>query len=335
MTLENAIYMVFEGTSVKDRKKVSQMSDFEKAGLLGSSVQQLYDSLLDKSRSKLDEIDTCKGDITKFHGYDNMVACLDSVSDMIKNTRGVNDLKELNIVKQAINNIVRQTEAFTTSYKLERDFGQVIFRMLVAACVESTSIIIASVIEFLKDSQSQTIAIVRNPDTKDYLPIMQLEKFNTTISTGEFTKVMNAVNSTNKEKLVGGVVAIPFVIVGAVVGIVILLRELAFYYYYSRMKVSQFCDHQKDFLEYNIAALESDRTIDAAKKKEIIRKQKDVIKKLEKASDKIKVNHKMTAVQARDQIRKEKETYTLDTATTKTASNTLSAASASGGFRIL
>ena len=93
--------------------------------------------------------------------------------------------------------------------------------------------------------------------------------------------------------------------------IVPLLRSVIYYFYYSRMKVTTFLDQQSTFLELNKANIES-MTVDAKTKKEVMKKQSEMIKKFQTLADKIRVNDKLSTNKATNVMKDENKKWTLD-----------------------
>lgn len=300
-------------SNFRERQFIREMSEYEKKNMSTNLVSKLYDSLLNKAHAKFDSIDDSKGDITKYIGYKTMMETMDALKKFILSSRGVTLPKEWETIYTAINNIERQKTEFTVSYKLNRQLGKLLYCTMVAAAVESITLLLVSSIEFVKNPTMGQVVIATKMTETGYFPIQKLEEFNMSIGNGEFSKVMKTINTTDKNQIVGEAVMIPFAIVGGIVALVVILRELVFYFYYGRMKLADFLDYQKTFLEYNVSALEADRTLDNSKKGNIIKKQKKIIEKLDKWADKIRVNHKMSAIEAKDALAKEKKEYSLDT----------------------
>ena len=77
------------------------------------------------------------------------------------------------------------------------------------------------------------------------------------------------------------------------------------------MVISEYIQHQIMFLEINKVNVESS-SLPAREKNVIIKKQAEYAKKLEKISDKIKVNSTMAGNQANKTVKSENKEWTLD-----------------------
>ena len=99
--------------------------------------------------------------------------------------------------------------------------------------------------------------------------------------------------------------------VAAAMAIIPMLRTIIYYFYYSRMKVSNFLEQQIQFRQLNEANINS--TIDdPSKRKEILDNQKKLIARFEDISDKIKINDKITTNKVNGEIKNENKKWTLD-----------------------
>ena len=92
--------------------------------------------------------------------------------------------------------------------------------------------------------------------------------------------------------------------------IVPLLRELTYYFYFSRMKTSDFLRHQAELLEINKDAVKGSN-LPAAKKKEVLRKQAQAAKRMTDFADRIAVDSRGTEKMVKNQIEQENKTINI------------------------
>ena len=96
-------------------------------------------------------------------------------------------------------------------------------------------------------------------------------------------------------------------IAGVILGTIILiklLRDVIFYFYYARTKVSEYCDLQAGMLYMNAMNVENNLTRDEGQRKKIASRQKKVADFLSKAADKIKVKDRSAENSARSDSKK-------------------------------
>ena len=76
------------------------------------------------------------------------------------------------------------------------------------------------------------------------------------------------------------------------------------------MQISEFLQQQKDMLEMNKFSVEAS-SMEAQKRNKILNKQKSVIDRLEKVSDKIKVNQQIANKSAENKIKDENKNWNI------------------------
>lgn len=112
--------------------------------------------------------------------------------------------------------------------------------------------------------------------------------------------------------------SIPFLLpaTGIIVGLIFLIgfiRELIYFWYYSRTKVSDYLDAQSALLVMNAYNVDNNLTRDEGERKVIADKQNKVAKFFKSLADKIKVKDRTAEVKANKDIEKEdNEKITLD-----------------------
>ena len=81
------------------------------------------------------------------------------------------------------------------------------------------------------------------------------------------------------------------------------IRELIFFFYYSRAKASEYFDQQATLLTMNAYNIENNLTKTDKNKKEIARKQKAIAEKFKNMSNKLKVETKTSEAKASKEIK--------------------------------
>jgi hypothetical protein len=301
--------LVENAMTYNDRNKIYSLMEAEVNNVNNTMIANLYKSAIEKSHVDFEDIPQSKGDITKYSGYKSMMDSLTLLKEIMgKSAVRVDDVQ---IVETAISNITAYREQFEKGFKLEKDFILLQYNVLVSACVESVSLIISSYLDFIKRPDRIEFNIINNNKQIGSLCLQNLNEFNYSVKSGEFPKVINAVINSGKESFIGvDDLVIPAVIIGGVALLVPIIRELIFYFYYSRMKLSDYLELQASFLELNKNNIESS-SLAANKKNSILKKQEDLIKKLYAIADKIKVNHIMTQNKSIDEMNKQNKGWTI------------------------
>lgn len=303
LLLENA-------TSFREKAEIHALTENEVKQINNSMITNLYKSAMDKGYINYDEIPDSKGDITKFSGYDNLLGSLNLLKEL--SAKSKIKVKEIDTVETSIMNIRTYKNQFERAFALNHGFIVMQYNSLVYACLESTSQLISSYVDFVKRVDRTEFVMVRGKGNAGNLCIKNLEQFNDSVKKGEFNKVLQHLLQSNKENFIGSTTVSGVVAIGLITAsIVPIMRELVYYFYHSRMVVSEYLNHQAMFLEMNKVNIESSN-LPAKERNMIIKKQAEYIKNLNKISEKIKVNGVITNKTANEELRKENKEWTLD-----------------------
>ena len=96
------------------------------------------------------------------------------------------------------------------------------------------------------------------------------------------------VSSIMSNSWAGPVIAIA----GVILMIIPILKELVFYFYYTKMRVSEFFDLQADLLQMNAYNVENNSTVDAKKKEKIVADQLKISGFFRNMANKFAINSK-------------------------------------------
>lgn len=292
-----------------EKSEIRALESTEKAKLDNVMVSNLYKSAVDKMYIDFDDIPESKGDVTKYKGYPLMVETLTTIKTLAakNNTK----IDEIEVIETAISNLIAHKNIYQDGFALRKSFIELQYNSLVLACVDGTTSLITSYMDYLKRIDVIEFKLIKAKTSNGSHCIDILRQYNQSVKTGEYQKFLNAINK-NKEGFVGmDTVVVTMAIVGGALAIVPLLRELIFYFYYSRMKISEYLELQVMMLELNKAHIES---LDAnpKKKKEILKKQEQTMNKMLKLSEKIKVSQKVAKTKSMDELKKEEKDWSLD-----------------------
>jgi hypothetical protein len=297
-------------TDFSERGKVQALMEQELHAVNNTMIGHLYKSAVEKSHVDFDDIPESRGNITRYSGYSSIVQTIETLEEIAKQ-QGTK-IMELDIIEQAISNIAAGREIFEKGFALEKEFIILQYNTLVFAVVEAVSVIISSYVDFVKRPDRTDFVILRAKDRAGYLSIQNLEKFNGAVRQGDFSKVNNSIINSGKENLIGvDDIVVPLIIVGGVLAIVPLVRELIFMFYFSRMRTSDYLEHQAALLEINKNNVESG-SAPAKRKAEIVKKQSEAIRKLQRISDKVKIDRITSERNATEAIKKENKNWTID-----------------------
>lgn len=304
----------FDNTDDMTRRILLAVNEADQNSVMTSLSNKLYQHIIDK----VDDIDfgtipLSEGDITKIENYDQLVDCTNVITDILQHYNQSVE-STIGIVTTAMQNVIDRTELFTKAYKFKVEMPIVAYNTIVLSIVSSVSLMISSCIEFIKlpDDNGFDIALDKAAvnKTSQNLLFKDLAKFNSMCAKGEFDKAMGYVMQGNAKNFSGFGIAFgassAVLLIGAVLMIIPVIRELIFLFYYARASVSDYFDAQATLLEMNAYNIENSLTRDPKTKKEIANKQRKVAEKFKKVSNVIKVDARVAEQKA------EKEVKTLD-----------------------
>lgn len=296
-----------------EKSKIQMLTEAEQAVVNNRMVGNLYQSALKKGNIDFDNIPITKGDIQKVDGYQNMLATLDILKGLSKKF-GIK-IPEIFTVEDAIVNIRTQRPIFERAFGLNIDFLKMYYNTLVYACIESTSLLISSYVEYTRTANNLEFRLRKGKGVYGNICIDNLVKFNESVKDGSFAKFANGLMNKDRDNFLGAVGAVGMaktamtaVAIGAT--IVPLVRQLIFYFYDSRMQISEFLQQQKDMLEMNKFSVEAS-SMEAPKRNAILAKQKNAIDRMDKLSDKIRVNQQIANKSAENAVKKENKNWNL------------------------
>lgn len=287
--------------------------------VMTSLANKLYNHIVEK----VDDIDfgtipNSRGDISKIDNFDKLLDCINIISDILQQYN--QDTAPVEIVNLAIQNMIDRTDIFEKAYKLNVEMPIIIYNTIVLSIVSSVSYMISSCIEFVKLPEDRGFDIAMDKigaaKAKEALLFTDLKRFNKMCGDGSFDKAMDYVIKQNANNFNGASFAFGassvVVMIGILLSIIPLIRELIFFFYYARAKASDYFDAQSSLLLINAYNIENNLTRDEKNKKQIADKQRKVADAFKKISNTLKVNLKTgekKAVEETNKLDKQKYKY--------------------------
>ena len=313
----NEAMRYFDSEDTMTRSILLSVNETDQNIVMTSLANKLYTHITDK----VDEIDfgtipNSKGDITKIDNFDKLLDCVNIISDILQQYG--QDTAPVEIVNLAIQNMTDRVELFEKAYKLNVEMPIIIYNTITLAIVSSVSYLISSCIEFVKlpDDRGFDIAMdkIGASKVKEAILFNDLKRFNKMCGDGSFDKAMDYVIKQNANNFAGGAfvfgVSSVVVILGILLAIIPLIRELIFFFYYTRAKASEYFDAQSSLLLINAYNIENNLTKDEKNKKQIVASQRKVADRFKKISNTLKVNLKTGEKKADDELNKlDKQKY--------------------------
>lgn len=293
------------------RNVLLSVNEADQNTVMLSLANKLYTHITDK----VDDIDfgtipESRGDITKIDNYNNLVDCLNIISDLLQQYH--QDTSSVETVTIALQNMIDRTDMFEKAYRLNVEMPIVIYNTIALAIVSSVSYLITGCIEFIKMPEDKGFDIaldkVSAAKMKEAIVFKDLKRFNKICADGSFDKSMDYIMKQNANNFSGFGFAFGLSSSVAIIGMILLIipviRELIFLFYYSRAKVSDYFDAQSSLLLMNSYNIENNLTRDPKKKKEIANKQRKIADVFKKISNTLKVNLKAGEKKGKDEADK-------------------------------
>lgn len=307
----NEAMKYFDSDDTMTRNILLSVNEADQNVVMTSLANKLYKHITEK----VDEIDfgtipNSKGDITKIDNFEDLLDCVNIISDILQQYN--QDTTPVEIVNLAIQNMIDRTDMFEKAYKLNVEMPIIIYNTIALSIVSSVSYMISSCIEFVKLPEDKGFEIAMDKvgaaKAKEALLFDDLKKFNKMCGDGSFDKAMDYVMKQNANNFAGasfvfGVSSV-VVIIGILLSIIPLIRELIFFFYYSRAKASDYFDAQSSLLMINAYNIENNLTRDEKSKKQIADKQRKIADSFKKISNTLKVSLKTGEKKAIDETKK-------------------------------
>lgn len=296
------------------RKVMLSINEADQNQVLSALTSKLYDHIVDR----VDDIDfgdipSTKGDITKLDRYQKLVDCVSVVRQLLEQYK--QDLKPIRTIEDAIDNVVERKELFEKGFRYQVELPMITYSTIVLSIISSTSFLVSTCIEFIKIPSQDEFSVILDKvaltKSKSNLLFNNLEKFNNACDKEQIDKCLEVIIKNNMKNLTG--VEVGFVVGGVamatlLLNIIPILRELIFFFYYSRTRVSDYFDIQADLLQMNAYNVESNETMKKSEREKIAKKQLKIAELFRKLSNKIAVNTKECEVKAtKDIIQSNKE----------------------------
>lgn len=295
---------ITEYFNMSDRKTCRTLTRLNEAGqntVLMSLTSKLYDKIV----AKCDDIDygeipATKGDITKLSKYNDMKETISIMHDILKEYK--QDTGPIDELSVALSNVEARKDLFERAYRYNCELPIAMYCNVVLGIITGISYMIATCIEFIKDPGTNSFRIALDKmayaKTKDHMIYNTLKSFNKSCANKDFDKAMEAVLKAGTKNFAGSVAigGIAIGVIGTILLLIPVLRELIFLFYYTRMRVSDFFDIQADLLQANAYSLESNSTLDVDEQKKIAAKQLKTVERFRKISNTFAIDIKKAEV---------------------------------------
>lgn len=311
MARYETILQEFVVKDTRDHLNFRKLSESEKVEMSKELVESLYKATAERAMSlDYDDVENSKGDLTKIKDY---MVLTDSINLLRAMQSSMTEkIEDLDTIVNAHDNILANTANFEQGFRVGNTGVILLYNNLALALVASTSFIISTTIDYVKDPVGNYNVHFRNNASKQNghptIMIDSLKRYNQLHLNGDLAKFFEF--SFSKKALVGavtGTTAAVLLALGLSVAIVPLVREMVYQYYHMRVRMADYLRLQADFLEMNRAKLNTMKNM-----KETSKKQEAIMKNLVHWADKVDVDQKTSTKKAEMEIKKENNNISMD-----------------------
>lgn len=271
------------------------------------------------------DIEKTRGDITKLKFYKNLDECIKTL-DEINNV--THKLTGLSTIKLAIDNMIKLKPNFEKSFRVQNNCGIMLYNIITYSIMESTSYLIATSINFLSNDEiiisdvNGSVVLIDSLDRFNKLAadgtvyrfISEVEKevlnegIGATIASFLGKTVGNSIKNLNNPSTgtpgltKGGVViAVSVTIIAIMIAIVPLIRQIVYFIYNTKHKISESAELQAAMLEMNIKLL-----VEKGESPKVIAKQQKWVERFRKLADKFSLDVEKGERDSKNEIKNDK-----------------------------
>lgn len=265
----------------------NSLNESQKIDLSDKLMDKVFETMMPKY-VKIDfgTIPSSAGDITKFNHYANMLKCIDQLVELNAVTHKIEDITD---VKTALNNMIALKSQFMYSFKKDNSYGIILYNCMTLAIFDMTTLFITNCIKFINAKDDVTEVSITDNYNRECVLLKNIRLFNDNVKTGNIQKYLSTVTEIEpmNESVVGAVLVASKIAAGAglvyIVARIIpsMIKQLIFYWYNAKQKISDGARRQADLLSANIEVLSTD---DGNSK--IITKQTKIAKMFNAVADK-------------------------------------------------
>lgn len=314
--------IVMEHFDMKDDKTrvvLITCNEETQSEVLYSLTDKLYDIIVDKAATiDYGTISESRGDIQTLQNYSKLEECIELLHQLLIEYK--QDTSPVDEIKMAIDNLANRADMFRKCYMSKIEFGILTYETMTLAVVASTSLMLSTSVEFIKSANDDTFQITLDKTglskAKNHLLFTNLRRFNTMCADKSLDKTLDAVISEYGKHLLGlgtmSGLAVAALITVILFNFLPMLRELTYFFYYTRTRISDYFNIQADLLELNAHDIEAFDRKTVGDRKTVIKRQLAIAEKFRSIADFFMVDSKQAEQKAATDIVKEKRKLKTD-----------------------
>ena len=278
---KDVISEYFDISDRNTRTILLSLDEADQNNMLLSLTSKLYSIIINHTTDiDFGAIPQTKGNIKALKEYPKMRECLDVMEGILKEYR--QPLETVDTIRAAMDFIENDGSLYYKGFMIKSDIIMITYNTMVLSIVNSISYLIACTVEYIKTSSTSDFKVVFDKAglsrVKDSLVYDNLVSFNKACAEGQVEsafrsliqhKVRNFAVSTSTLTAIATMMAVCSILIN----ILPIVRELTYFFFAIRTRISQYFDLQADLLEMNIQGIENNEVQTIDDKKAVIRKQ--------------------------------------------------------------
>jgi hypothetical protein len=313
--------------------KIRTLNEEQKSAVVDNIVTKLFQDIKSKSLNvDFAILDDSKGNIKKVANYkviDNAINYLNKFAS--EHSKKVPELREaVDEIQLTWTILHKYNSQFEYGFKYNSSIVRYLYNSLSIAVIQGTSFLVAESVEFVKDNLNLYKAQPKNSkNIKRNNYIKSLKTFNTLERNGQLVKLFKETQQFS-EAGVGAILSgakgliagLPVPAVGKVIAVIGLIgfalmsiRAIIFVYFDTRVRLSQYLKHLKDFVEMNALTLGNDA-------KAVKERQMKIAQSLGKLADVVSVDQNVANDRSSSQIEQSNKVIALGNKDPNSSANT-------------
>lgn len=309
----------FDITDNNTRVILVAVDEEDQTEVLHSLTNKLYDTIVDKS-AEVDygDIPKSQGDIDAVPNMEKVEASVDLLQQIMIQYK--QDTAPVDEIKTAIENVRMRKDIFKRGFMSGVQLVVFTYNTIVLAIVAATSFLIAGCIDFIKSPDGATfqasIDKIGYAKSKNHLLFNNLRDFNAICKDKSLDNALNDVIRTTGKQLIGTASLASFGVAAAVIIVLLnilpILRELTYFFFYTRTRISDWFNMQADLLELSAENIRVNNIDTQGDRKTVIKRQMALADRFRSVADFFMVDAKKSEQAAQGEIRVEKKKYQAD-----------------------
>lgn len=265
------------------------------------------------------EIEKSAGDISRFKYTGMILENTQILENIYSNAEDEGAKKYLDVVSSIrliMTHLNQRKDIYITLYRSGNGVVQLLYTSMVAGCLYAIGTLVCNTIRFVTTEKDTPCEVLYDeiPGTMKHVHIKNVIAVANDLRSVDrvldaFMKPDNRSRVNESVTLSTGTIAVMTIagIILLIPKVIVMIREIIYSIYYSRVKLAEMLELQQDLLKTNIESLEAGRG-----NKKVIARQKKIAQKLETWKNRVSLKMDSTEALKKTQERKENATLRID-----------------------